>query len=159
MGKGGPLNPIRGSTGGRALCGPLHVHMRKRGKPDCFWLGAIFPVVWFFSFLGPHPQHTKVPRLGIKLELQLPAYATATAIPDQSCICDLDHTSQECQILNPRSEARDRTRILMDTSQLRFHCTTTELCFPVLEGPLPPGLGSVLRAETQSLCPQHRLPK
>ena len=27
----------------------------------------------FFSFLGLHLQHMKVPRLGVKLELQLPA--------------------------------------------------------------------------------------
>ena len=37
----------------------------------------------------------KIPRLGVELELQLSAYATATATPDQ--------------ILNPLSEARDRT--------------------------------------------------
>ena len=35
----------------------------------------------FFSlfFLGPHLQHMEVPRLGLELELQLPAYTTATA--------------------------------------------------------------------------------
>ena len=32
---------------------------------------------FFFVFLGPHPQHGEVPRLGIESELQLPA----TAIP------------------------------------------------------------------------------
>jgi len=35
-----------------------------------------------FVFLGPHSQHMEVPRLGVQLELQLPAYATATATPD-----------------------------------------------------------------------------
>jgi len=30
-------------------------------------------------FLGLHPWHTAVPRLGVELELQLPAYTTATA--------------------------------------------------------------------------------
>ena len=54
-----------------------------------------------FVFLGTHPQHTKVPRLGIKLELQLPAYTTATATPDLSHIFDLHHSSQQHQILNP----------------------------------------------------------
>ena len=34
-----------------------------------------------FVFLGPHLWHTEVPRLGVKPDLQLPAYATATAIP------------------------------------------------------------------------------
>ena len=31
----------------------------------------------------------EVPRLGDELELQLPAYTTATATPDPSCVCDL----------------------------------------------------------------------
>ena len=31
----------------------------------------------FFFFLGPNPQHMELPRLGVKLELQLPAYTTA----------------------------------------------------------------------------------
>ena len=37
---------------------------------------------FFFFFLGPHLWHIEVPRLGVQLELQLLAYATATAIPD-----------------------------------------------------------------------------
>ena len=56
----------------------------------------------------------EVPRLGVELELQLLAYTRATATPDLSHICDLHHSS--CQILNPLSEARDQTYILMDTS-------------------------------------------
>ena len=32
-----------------------------------------------FVFLGPHPRHREVPRLGVQSELQLPAYTTATA--------------------------------------------------------------------------------
>ena len=35
-----------------------------------------------FCFLGPYLQHVEIPRLGVKLELQLPAYATATAMQD-----------------------------------------------------------------------------
>ena len=31
---------------------------------------------FFFFFLGLHPQAMKVPRLGVKSELQLPAYTT-----------------------------------------------------------------------------------
>ena len=31
----------------------------------------------FFVFLGPHLWHTEVPRIGVKSELQLPAYTTA----------------------------------------------------------------------------------
>ena len=43
----------------------------------------------------------EVPRLGIELELQLPAYTTATAVQDPNRICDLHHSSRQRQILNP----------------------------------------------------------
>ena len=43
----------------------------------------------FFFFLGLHKWHMEVPRLGVKSELQLPAYTTATATLDLSCIWDL----------------------------------------------------------------------
>ena len=67
----------------------------------------------YFVFLGPHPQHMEVPRLGVELELLLPACATATA---SSCVCDLHQSSGQPQILNPLIEVRDRTCVLMDTS-------------------------------------------
>ena len=67
----------------------------------------------FLYFLGPHPWHMEVPRLGVKSELKLPAYTTATATRDLSCICDLHHRSWQCQIVNPLSKGRDRTRNLM----------------------------------------------
>ena len=54
-----------------------------------------------FVFLGPHPQHMELPRLGVKSELQLPAYATATATRELSHVCDLHHSSPQCQILTP----------------------------------------------------------
>jgi len=63
----------------------------------------------------------EVPRLGIELELQLPAYTTATPTRDLSHICDLHHSSQQCQILKPLSKAMDQTCILMDSSQVRYH--------------------------------------
>ena len=46
---------------------------------------------------------------------QLQSYITATATPDPSHLCDLHHSLQQCWILNPQREARDRIRILMDT--------------------------------------------
>ena len=52
----------------------------------------------------------------------MPAYATAML--DLSCVCDLHHSSWQCRILNPLSEARDRTHVLMDTSQVHYGCTT-----------------------------------
>ena len=56
----------------------------------------------------------EVPWLGVKSELQLPANATVTATWDLSRICDLHHSSQQYQILNPLIKARDGTHILMD---------------------------------------------
>ena len=57
-----------------------------------------------------------------QIGVQPPAYATATAtataMPDLSCVCDLHHSSWQCQVLNPLREARDQTRILMDPSQV-----------------------------------------
>ena len=67
---------------------------------------------FFFCFLGPHLQQMEVTKLGVKSELQL----LATATQDPSCVCNLHCSSQQCQILNPLTRARDRTHILMDTS-------------------------------------------
>ena len=41
-----------------------------------------------------------------------------------SSICKLHHSSWQRRILNPLSEARDGTRILIDSSRIRFHCVT-----------------------------------
>ena len=46
-----------------------------------------------FWFLGPHLWHMEVPRPGAASELQLPAYATATATQDLSCACDYTNHS------------------------------------------------------------------
>ena len=70
-----------------------------------------------FFFLQLHLQHMKIPRLGVESELQLPAYAPATAMLDPNHICNLLHSWQH-QILNPLGKARDGTHILMDTSQV-----------------------------------------
>ena len=53
-----------------------------------------------------------------------PAYTTATAAQDLSCVCHLYHSSWQCRILNPLSRARDRTSNLMVPNQICFHCTT-----------------------------------
>ena len=57
----------------------------------------------------------EVPGLGVELELQLKAYATATLTQDLSRICDLHHSMWQRWILNPLSQARDWTHILPDT--------------------------------------------
>ena len=40
-------------------------------------------------------------------------------------VCDLHRSSQQCQILNPQSKARDQTCNLMVPSQIRFCCAMT----------------------------------
>ena len=57
---------------------------------------------FFFVFLGLHLQHMEGPRVEVEMELQLPSWATA----------------QQRQILNPLGEARDRSHVVMDTSQV-----------------------------------------
>ena len=59
-------------------------------------------------------------RLGVKSELQMPAYTTATATQDLSHICKLHYSSQQRWILNPPSEDRDQTHILKNTSRIHF---------------------------------------
>ena len=61
-------------------------------------------------FLGLQPRHMEVPRLGVESELQLPACATATAMPDRASSVTYTAT---------HSEARDQTcKPAMDTSQV-----------------------------------------
>ena len=69
------------------------------------WLRQMKFSFFLKKFLGLHLQHMKGRRLGVELELQLLSYTTATAT----------------RILNPRSKARDRTCILMDTSWVCYH--------------------------------------
>ena len=76
-------------------------------------------------FLGLDSWHMEVPRLGVELELQLPASTTATAMLYLSCVFDLHHSSRQHRILNPLSRAGDRTHVLMDTSWVHSRWATT----------------------------------
>ena len=71
----------------------------------------------------------EVPRLVVKSKPQLLAYGTVTAMQDPSLICDLFHSSQQCQILNPLSEAWDRTHNLVVTSWIISPVPKWELLF------------------------------
>ena len=73
---------------------------------------------FLFSFLGPHLRHVEVSRGRIRAVPQ--AYARATATQDPSCIYDLHRSSRQHRILNPLSEARDRTLALMDASRVLY---------------------------------------
>ena len=63
-------------------CAGLGLKSISPWQPKALQLDSFF----FFVFVGPHLRHMEVPRLGVELELQLLAYATATAMPDLSCL-------------------------------------------------------------------------
>ena len=84
-----------------------------------------FIYIYFFCFCRATPAAYRSSQARGKLELHLPTYATATATWNLNHICDLHHISQQHQIPDPLSKSRDWTHILMDTSQIHFHCTTT----------------------------------
>ena len=86
---------------------------------------CFFSSFFFFCFIGSHLQHMEVLRLGVTLELQLPAYTTATAMLGSSHVCNLYHTWQQCWILNPLSKDRDQTWVLMNTSWVCYHWAAT----------------------------------
>ena len=89
----------------------------------------IFIFFIFFCFLGPHLQH--IPMLGVELELQL--LATATATEDPSRVCDLHCSSQQYRILSPLRKTRDWTLVLTDASWVCYHWAMTgnsqSICF------------------------------
>ena len=70
----------------------IHVLLKTNGHHEK-WPMDIHSLIYFCGFwafiLGLYLQHMEVPRLGVKLELQLPANITATAIQDPSRVCDL----------------------------------------------------------------------
>ena len=67
--------------------------------PQVIWIIALLAKSVFYfpsfllsslsSFLELHLWHMEVPRLGVKLEVHLPAYTIATSTPDLRHICDL----------------------------------------------------------------------
>ena len=64
----------------------------------------------------------EVARLGVKLELQLPTYATATSNTGSELrLRPTPQLTGTPEPYNPLSEARDQTGILLDTSRVHFH--------------------------------------
>uniref|UniRef100_A0A4X1T6U6 4-aminobutyrate--2-oxoglutarate transaminase n=1 Tax=Sus scrofa TaxID=9823 RepID=A0A4X1T6U6_PIG len=109
----------------------------------------------------------EVPRPGVQSELQLLACTTASATQNPSCICNLHHSSRPCGILNPQSEARGRTHILVDaprvlnplshnrtSSTVSFFINSTFINRPAL-GILPPeNFVEKLRESLLSVAPK-----
>ena len=73
----------------------------------------------FFCLLRATPVAFGSSQARVELELQLPAYTTATATQDMSHVCNRHHSSWQCQIFNPLSKTRDPTRNLMVPSRIR----------------------------------------
>ena len=96
---------------------------------------CLFSLCFFFSFLfrlfrtagAAYGSSQAQGQIRATSELQLLTCITATATQDPSHICDLNCSLQQHLIINLLSEARDGTRILMDTSPVRYHCMTLEL--------------------------------
>jgi len=93
---------------------------------QCFVSFFSFSFLLFFLIyiFRATPWHMEVPRLGVELELQLPAYTTATATRGLNHVWNLHYSSRQLQILNPLSRARDQTCVLMDTGQVHYHWAT-----------------------------------
>ena len=83
------------------------------------------PTNLIFFLLRAAPAAYEVSGLGIKLEHQRLAYATATAMQDLTHNGDLHHTSWQRWILNPLSRARDQTHILIDANWVCYCWATT----------------------------------
>ena len=62
------------------------------------------PIFFFFAFFRATPGHMEVPRLGVKLELQLLAHATTRATRYPNHIFDLHCSSWQHWILHPLSQ-------------------------------------------------------
>ena len=66
-------------------------------------------LIFFFFFFG-------------LFRAELVAYGSSQARDGiGAAATSLHHSSRQCWILNPLSEGKDRTRVLMDASQIHFH--------------------------------------
>ena len=83
---------------------------------------CLYSFIFIFLHFRAIPTAHGSSRLGVKLEPQLSAYATAMG--DPCCIHDLHYSSWQCWIIEPLSMAKVGTHILMDTSQIHFNCAT-----------------------------------
>ena len=71
--------------------------------------------LFFFFFSWPQLWHMEVPKARGQTGTAVRAYTTATATPDTSHICNLHCSLRQRWILNPLTQARDRTCILTET--------------------------------------------
>ena len=67
---------------------PCETHKGEGPRLSGNFVVVVFHLLFLF-FLGPYLRHIEVPGLRVELQLQLPAYTTATATPDLNHTCDL----------------------------------------------------------------------
>ena len=92
------------ATGGRVSLGSDENVLELNGGDGCTTVhilqttaNILNPLHFILVFLGPHPWHVEVPRQEVQSELQLLAYATATATPEPR----LQPTLQLMAMLDP----------------------------------------------------------
>ena len=71
---------------------------------------------FFFAFFRTAPAAYGSSQARGRIRAAAATYATATAMQNPSLMCNLHHSSPQCQIPDPLSKARGRSPILMDTS-------------------------------------------
>ena len=82
----------------------------------------------YLPFLGPLLRHMEVPGQGSNQSCsRRPPAVTATR--DPSRVCNLHHSSRQRWILNPLSEARDRTPNLMVPSRVHSPLSHDGNCY------------------------------
>ena len=102
----------------------MSIGLGKKASYSVDWFFNIFLFICLFDFLfmtAPVAYGNSQARSRIRAA----ACATAIAMPDPSHMCDLHHSSRQCGILSPLSEARDGGHVLMDISWVHYHWATT----------------------------------
>ena len=107
----------------------IFLHFSLYKSTSAFFSGFGFFVCFWFLIFRAHPWPMEVLRLGVESELQLLSHATATATRDPSLICDLHCSSQQCQVPDPLSKARDSTYTIMDSFLLHHSGNSLFLVF------------------------------
>ena len=103
----------------------------------CCFIYSFFIFFFFFFSLGLYPWHMEVPGLRGRIRATAEVNTTATAMPDLSHIWDLRCSLWQHQIINPLSEARDRTCTLQETmsgsqpTEPQWEFLVTDLCSPL----------------------------
>ena len=106
------------------LCSPfLRLEQLCRQWEYSLCLFFVFVCLFVLLFRATSVEHGSSQARG-RIGAAAAAYTIATAMQNQSHICDPYHSSQQCWILNPLSKARDWTHILMGTRRVHYHWAT-----------------------------------